>query len=213
MLKDTLHRLRLWLLGRKRSPEYRAYLKEQMVRSLSKRSADTAARSRRMAVLAARFVSDPSACRVLCIGPRGPAELAGFREAGFGEVVGIDLFSADPDIRVMDMHHMTFDDDTFDLVNTCHSLEHSYDVARAISEIVRVAQPGAIVAIEVPVRFGAGGADRVDFGSADAVLAAFGDAVKEVLLKEELPPKSPTNDTGTDVARVVLALAKGREHG
>ena len=50
----------------------------------------------------------------------------------------------------MDMHEMTFSDDSFDVVYASHSLEHSYDVERVVREIVRVARDGAVVGVEVP---------------------------------------------------------------
>jgi hypothetical protein len=58
------------------------------------------------------------------------------------------------------------------------------------------------------VRAQASAADRIVFSSLDEVRRAFGSHVGEVALAEEQPPHSPTNEQGTEIARLVFRLRK-----
>jgi SAM-dependent methyltransferase len=205
-----LGELPYWLglqkLGRHVTPEYRDYLAVQLRRTLSKRETDPGVGA---VTLINRVVEERGdGGRVLCVGCRNPLELDRFRERGFEDVVGIDIFSQREDIEVMDMHEMTFADDSFDVVYASHALEHSYDVDRVAEEIVRVAREGAVVGVEVPVRAQASAADRVVFSGLDELRAAFRSHIGEEQLAEEQPPHSATNDQGTEVARLVFRLKK-----
>jgi SAM-dependent methyltransferase len=193
-------------LGKQQPPEYRDYLAVQLRRTLSKRDTDPGVG----AVTLINRVAEqrPDGGAVLCVGCRNVLELDRFRARGFGDVVGIDVFSQRGDILVMDMHAMSFADDSFDVVYASHALEHSYDVDRVVREIVRVARDGAVVGVEVPVRAQASAADRVVFSSLDEVQRAFGSHVGDVALAEEHPPHSETNDQGTEIARLVFHLRK-----
>ena len=82
--------------------------------------------------------------KTLCIGPRNEGEILLFR-GWFSDVVGIDLFSYTPSILVMDAHHMTFSDGTFDTINCGWVLTYVYDLPQVVREIVRVAKHGALV--------------------------------------------------------------------
>lgn len=203
----TPHWLRLRRLGKRRSPDYRDYLATQLRRTLSKRETDPGAG----AELLIRTVADaqPAGRAVLCVGCRNTLELDRFRERGFDEVVGIDLFSQRDDIIVMDMHDLSFADDSFDVVYASHSLEHSYDVERVVREIARVARDAAVVGVEVPVRAQASTADRVVFSGLDELRAPFSPHIGSELLAEEQAPHTPTNEQGTEIARLVFRLRKG----
>jgi SAM-dependent methyltransferase len=123
-------------------------------------------------------------------------------------VVGIDIFSQRPDILTMDMHEMSFADDSFDIVYASHSLEHSYDVDRVAGEIGRVARDGAVIGVEVPVRAQASDADRIVFSGLDELRGVFRLKIGEELLAEEQLPHTPTNEQGTEIARLVFRLKK-----
>ena len=202
---DTPHRIGVRRLGGDR--EYRDYLRVQLRRSLSKRTNDSGVGPRVLIDQIARSMP-PRGSRVLCVGCRNAVELNEFRARGFADVVGIDLFSQHPDILVMDMHEMTFADESFDVIFSSHSLEHSYDLERVVGEIARVARRGALVAAEVPVRGQRGDADLLVFGDVAELRNAFGDHVGEVLMAEERPPRSETNNQGADVARLVFRVVK-----
>jgi SAM-dependent methyltransferase len=204
---EAPHWIVLRRLGRRHPPEYRDYLSTQLRRTLSKRETDPGAG----AVTLINSVADGQASggSVLCVGCRNPLELDRFRARGFDDVVGIDLFSQRDDILVMDMHELSFPDDSFDVVYASHALEHSYDVDRVVGEIARVGRDGAVVGVEVPVRAQASAADRIVFSGLDELRAVFGPHIGAELHAEEQPPRTPTNEQGTDIARLVFRLRKG----
>jgi SAM-dependent methyltransferase len=207
-LADVRHRVGLRRLGGRDSPDYRRYLDVQLRRTLGKRSNDSGVGLRVLMDEAIARGRPPREARVLCVGCRNGVELDEFRARGFGDVVGIDLFSQRPDILVMDMHRMTFPNDSFDVVFASHALEHSYDVETVVEEIGRVGGDGAVVAVEVPVGGRASEADRVEFRGLDQLRAPFRRLMAEELWTDEQPPWSSTNDQGTDVARLVFRLRK-----
>ena len=193
-------------LSRRRPAEYRQYLRTQLRRTLSKRETDPGIGA--VTLINAVAAAEPAAKRVLCVGARNTLELDRFRAHGFPEVVGIDLFSQHDDIKVMDMHELTFANDAFDIVYCSHALEHSYDVARVASELVRVARDGAVVGVEVPVRAQASAADRIVFSGLDELRALFAAHIGDEVLAEEQPARSARNDQGTEIARLVVRLRK-----
>ncbi len=205
-LTEIPHRLVLRRLGKRRPAEYRDYLAVQLRRTLSKRETDPGVG----AVTLINRVAEqrPNGGSVLCVGCRNALELDRFRARGFGDVVGIDIFSQRDDIQVMDMHEMTFPNDSFDVVYASHALEHSYDVGRVVDEIVRVGRDGAVVGLEVPVRAQASTADRIVFSGLDELRAAFRPHIGDELLAEEQQPRSATNEQGTEIARLVFLLRK-----
>jgi SAM-dependent methyltransferase len=205
-LLEVPHWLTLRKLGADRSREYRDYLAVQLRRTLSKRENDPGAGA--VALIDSVANAQPRAGDVLCVGCRNGLELDRFRARGFERVVGIDLFSQRPDILVMDMHELSFPDESFDVVYASHSLEHSYDLGRVGGEIVRVSRSGAVIAAEVPVRVQASTADRIVFAGLDELREIFEPHIGEELLGEEQPPHSPLNDQGTEIARLVFRLRK-----
>ncbi len=204
---DLRHWRSLHRLDAGKPDDYRAYLDIQLRRTLVKRSNDPGVGMRLLVDHVASLVPG-RAGRVLCIGCRNPLELDEFRARGFTDVVGVDLYSQRSDILVMDMHELAFADDSFDVVYSSHSLEHSFAVERVVSEIARVARDGAVIAVEVPVRGRASEADRIEFAGVDDLRAAFRAHVGEEIEAEEQPARSETNAQGGDVARLVFRLEK-----
>jgi SAM-dependent methyltransferase len=202
--------LRHWIgvgrLGSDHPADYRKYLATQLSRTLSKRETDPGVGAVTLIDNVAAHAADGR--RVLCVGCRNPHELDRFHARGFDDVTGIDIFSQRRDILVMDMHSMAFPDSSFDVVYCSHALEHSYDVDRVAGEIVRVARDGAVVGLEVPVRVRASAADRVVFGGLRELRDVFAANIAEEYLAEEQAPRSPTNDQGTEIARLVFRLRK-----
>jgi len=205
-LKETPHWLTLRRLGREQPSDYRDYLAIQLKRTLSKRETDPGVGA--VTLIDTVAAQQPEGGSVLCVGCRNALELDRFHERGFDAVVGIDVFSQREDILVMDMHDMTFSDESFDVVYASHSLEHSYDADRVAREIVRVARGGGVVGVEVPVRGQASAADRIVFSGLDELREVFADHIGEEVLAEEQPPRSPTNEQGTEIARLVFRLRK-----
>lgn len=207
-LSEIPHWLVLRRLGDKRPPEYRDYLAVQLRRTLSKRETDPGIGA--VTLINRVAEQQPDGGSVLCVGCRNALELDRFRMHGFDDVVGIDVFSQRADIKVMDMHEMTFAEDAFDVVYCSHALEHSYDVRRVAAEMIRVARDGAVVGVEVPVRAQASTADRVVFSGLDELRRVFESHIRQELLAEEQPPHSATNDQGTEIARLVFRVQKNR---
>ncbi len=206
-LADVRHRLAVRRLSRQRPADYREYLEVQLRRTLSKRANDPGSGARELVHRVVQLGGLSASSSVLCIGCRSPIELDLFKTAGVGEVVGIDLISQRPDIHVMDMHEMTFDDDRFDALYASHSLEHAYDVGAVVREIARVGRPGAVVGVEVPLGEGSSTADRVTFHGLRDLRGAVGSVVAEELWVDEQAPGTATNSQGTAVARMVFRLA------
>lgn len=192
--------------------DYQSYIDTQLQRTMAQRHRHNSLRSPHLIDSIMDHVTPAPGQKVLCIGCRDTNELDYFRSKGMSHVTGIDLFSNSPDVQVMDMHNMTFPDDEFDVIYSSHSLEHAYDPAQVIAEIVRIARPGALVGIEVPIGFQPRGADIVDFGTVSALHDRFGTAVNNVLLSEEHPPNSANNPNGNRIARVVFQF-KGEDSG
>jgi SAM-dependent methyltransferase len=193
-------------LGEGKPEGYRDYLETQLDRSVGRRSNDPGIGQRLLVDAAASAA--PAGGSVLCVGCRNGLELDAFRERGLGDVRGIDIFSQRPDIEVMDMHAMTFADDSFDVVYSSHSLEHSHDVDQVAAELVRVARANGVLAVEVPVRHKGSAADVVVIEGIDHLQRVFATAVGELLVREEEPPHSERNDQGSDIARLVFRVAK-----
>lgn len=92
-------------------------------------------------------VAFPSAKKILCVGARDASEVLAFRTAGY-DAIGIDLYTSDQTIiKVIDMQEMTnyFNENEFDVVFSCHSLEHAYDPIRVLKSIRRVAAQGCFL--------------------------------------------------------------------
>ncbi len=87
--------------------------------------------------------------KILTIGPRVEGEI--YNMVGYGfrrrNVVGLDLFSYSPYIRVGNMHHMDFADGEFDIVISGWVLGYSDDMQQCAREMLRVTKPGGIIAI------------------------------------------------------------------
>lgn len=200
------HARRMRSLASGKPSGYHDYLEAQLDRSVSKRTNDPGVGQRILVEAAA--ADAPSTAAVLCVGCRNGLELDAFRARGLIDVRGIDIYSQRDDIVVMDMHSMSFGDDSFDVVYTSHSLEHAFDIDQVAREMVRVARTGATLAVEVPVAHKGSAADLVIFDGVAMLERVFGDAVGEVSLREEEPAFSPRNDQGSTIARLVFSVQK-----
>jgi SAM-dependent methyltransferase len=166
------------------SVSYTEYLQLQLKRTYLKRRKPLQSHTR---VLVDRLTEqvELNKCRVLCIGCRNTVELDYFHTKGCQDVTGIDLHSLRADIKVMDMHHLKFPNDYFDIIYSSHSLEHALNPSQVIGEIIRVARNGTLVAIEVPIEFEPRGADLVDFKNLDRLHRAFTPYLAQVLWSEQ----------------------------
>ena len=110
-------------------------------------------------------------CDVLCIGARYGIEMLAMREMGFSaaKVVGIDLYPRGADVLRADMHKPPFASSSFDIVYSHHTLDHSLDPRKALSEMARVSRAGAVWVFTVPYN-DHGPEESVDFDSPDEVV-------------------------------------------
>lgn len=184
------------------SKEYKDYLVAQMTKSTRIARKSKPQRAVDLTTKIGELVPEHGNKSVLCIGCRNAYELDLFEEEGFSPVQGIDLFSVDPRITVMDMHCLEYDDNSFDVIYSCHSLEHSYDHKVVIDQMLRTLKPGGVVAIEIPVDYQTTKVDLFDFGSVENLIAAFEPHVDTVLFSEQ----EYKEDTKENLARVVLKM-------
>jgi len=117
---------------------------------------------------------------VLVIGPRHRDEIHFFRQQlGLPRTIGLDLFDAPADgIESGDMHAMKYATGQFRLIYTCSTLSYSYDIRRAVSEILRVLKrPGYVIISDAAGRNrGVDAMGRTDPVSADSLVGCFFDA-------------------------------------
>ena len=199
------HRRRLPSVAKPEAATTLDYLETQLRRTYDKRNAPLQKHTK-LLIDKIAATTDLHNKAILCIGCRNVQELDYFRSKGAQSVQGIDLFSEDPSILVMDMHQMNFADDQFDVVYSAHSLEHAHTPAKVAQEILRVARPHAIVAIELPIRYQTRGADLIDLQSLPNLHKLFAPHITAVLLQEEHAEGSPANATGTPIARTIFKI-------
>lgn len=87
---------------------------------------------------------DLSSERVLLVGPRNIHEilqvwLMGYR---WRNIEGIDLYSTNPKIRVMNMEHMSYPEGTFDALFSSATLSYAKDISGCVREFIRVLKIG-----------------------------------------------------------------------
>ena len=185
---------------------HRRYLRLQLNRTLIKKNSNT---SKKYIYLIDRLreSADISNLNVLCVGCRTVEEINYFKSINIRKVVGIDLFSECKEIMIMDMHDMTFEDNSFDIIFSCHSLEHAQDYKKVISEFVRIAKEGSIFAIEVPVNYKTSDFDLWDFKSLENLKSIFHEHISQILY-EDLEKKTENSGPGTDVIRFIFKISK-----
>lgn len=88
--------------------------------------------------------ADPANERLLLIGPRNVHEvlLAWVHGWRWKKIEGIDLYSTNPKIAVMNMEAMTYADNSFDAILSSNTLAYAADTQVAIAEMARVLKPG-----------------------------------------------------------------------
>lgn len=139
--------------------------------------------------------------KILSIGPRTEGELLNLVAHGFAwnNIRGLDLISYSPRVDLGDMHQMPYEDNTWDAICMGWVLAYSDDPVQACKEVIRVAKPGAIVAIGVEYnpltneqileQYGylAGSAKRIS--SVSQILSFFCEGVDRVYFSHDVTPE------------------------
>lgn len=146
--------------------------------------------------------------RALFVGCRNPHEIMYFKGFHDADAVGIDLYSEHSFIKIMDMHELSFQDDTFDLVFSSHSLEHSYNPQEAVNEFIRVMKDGGFFVVEVPVNYKVGKADRIDFKESSQIIKLLSNVKSEIIFNRYVKKGEEENFSGTDVVSLIIKVKK-----
>ncbi len=87
--------------------------------------------------------------KVLSIGPRSEGEIFNLFANGFElkNLVGVDLFSYSPLIKLGDMHNLDFNDEEFDIVLMGWCLAYSNNKKQALSEVNRVLKKKGLLVV------------------------------------------------------------------
>lgn len=139
-------------------------------------------------------------CDLLVVGPRTEGELLALIGYGFDRrhMTAVDLITYSPWVDAGDLHNLPYEDNSFDAVMLGWVLAYSDAPTAAAKEILRVARDGAVVAcgvewnpmgdeaLEQRHGYAPGAQERLT--STEAILALFGDAVGDVLVREDVPP-------------------------
>ena len=163
------------------------------------------------------ILKNQKAMRVLTVGPRTEAELFTLMALGFEprNIRALDLISYSALVDLGDMHDMLYPEASFDVVILSGVLGYSRDNPQVVREILRVAAPGAYVAIgcyyspwsnEELNRSKTIKMDGTRFESADDILALFDGVPREVLFRHDIHP-SMADTVGT--VMVIFRLADG----
>ena len=135
-----------------------------------------------------------SELKVLSVRPRNENELLHLAAYGFDldNIEAIDLVSNSPRVRIMDMHHLEFPDNKFDVVISGWVLPYSREPGLALAEKMRVLKPGGLfccgLAREPPGSDGAKMVHRegsVNYLSARQLIADIPTSLERVEFRQE----------------------------
>lgn len=141
-----------------------------------------------------------SQVKLLTVGPRTEAEIFTLLAAGFSpeNIHGLDLFSYSDFIDVGDMHEMPYPDRDFDVIILGWVLAYSKDNPKVAREVMRVAKPGAFVAVgcqyvphtneQLKEIEGDDHMDPTRFWSADDILKLFEGHIDRVIFRHDIHP-------------------------
>lgn len=155
---------------------------------------------------------------LLVIGPRTEGELLALLALGFDRrhVKAVDLISYSPWVDLGDMHDLPYPDASFDAVVAGWVLAYSDDKKRAAAEILRVARPGATIAVGVEwspqsdeeiieeIGYRPGSAERLV--TTQEILDLFESSLDRILVRQDAPP-------GAKVTSSLVVLFTVGSHG
>ena len=114
--------------------------------------------------------------KILCIGARYGIEMKVFEEFGFenNNIIGIDIYPRDKKIIKADMHNLPFESNTFDIIYSHHSIDHSLHPQKAMEEFNRVSKNDAKWVFSIPFD---------DFGKEEAIDFDSPEEIKELIFQ------------------------------
>ena len=215
MIRQLINRHRLRKLKQGSDSKYAQYLTAQYHRSILKAGRKNIVEANRKNFLVSVLRSRVNLKKVesaLVIGCRDSRELDLLESCGVRKTVGIDLFSNDKRVRVMDMHDVQFEDNCFELIYGSHVLEHALNFEKVLENIARIIKPNGYLVIEVPTHFQPTIVDIHDFRDSDYLLGCISKymIVSDVLYREDLTKGEDNNFCGTDLARLIIQVAGKR---
>jgi SAM-dependent methyltransferase len=213
-LTNFLNKFKFLYLRLKSNQKYSKYLETQQKRSKEKYfTGSRELQKKRKDYLVDLLESKVELSKLenaLVIGCRDCYELDLLEKKGIRNVIGIDLFSFDIRIKVMDMHEMKFEENMFDLIYCSHALEHAFDYKKVLQEIIRVLKRNGVLFIEVPVNYETTTADLHDYVNSDNLinLLSHFTNIDKIFVKCDIKKDMDLNFSGTDIARLFLQINK-----
>lgn len=121
--------------------------------------------------------------KILCVGSRYGIELMAFRELGYIFINAIDIYPRSNEIIKADMHSLPFNDNSFDIIYTHHSLDHSLFPKKAVNEMFRVSKPNSFWIHTIPFN-DFGKEEAIDFDSANEIVDFLETYTKKIIYKQ-----------------------------
>tara|TARA_B100000886_G_C20426910_1_gene494633 strand:+ start:286 stop:1068 length:783 start_codon:yes stop_codon:yes gene_type:complete len=125
------------------------YLKDVIDYNYTVTNSKLITRSRRAEVyyqISSIILNKLSNKKLLIIGPRNVQELFMAWLYGFNwdNIFAIDLYNSHPKIKIMDMHNLDINDETFDCVVMANTLAYADNTKKVIQEVSRILKPNGI---------------------------------------------------------------------
>lgn len=123
--------------------------------------------------------------KILCIGARYGVEIEVFKQLGYSNISAIDIYPRSENVIEADMHNLPFSDNSFDIIYTHHSLDHSLFPEKAVKEMYKVSKKSAFWIHTVPFN-DYGKEEAIDFDSSSEIISFFEKYTTEIIYKQEV---------------------------
>jgi len=205
-MENLVHKIKHYLKFHNNPTRNQLYI--QLKRTLIKKKCVDKKRVEYLIDVLGKYKKFKSGEKTLFVGCRNPYEISYFKKYHQVQAIGIDLFSESKLIKIMDMHHLKFKDNSFDLIFASHSLEHSHNPQQAVNEFIRILKNNAWLVIEVPVNYQTQESDLVDFKNAKNILKLFSKTKADIIWQRLARKGDKFNHSGTDVLSLIIKLKK-----
>ncbi len=120
---------------------------------------------------------------VLCVGARYGTEVEVFKQMGFVNIKAFDIYPRYENVIEADMHNLPFAENSFDIIYSHHSLDHSLFPKKAVSEMYRVSRNSAYWVHSIPFD-DFGKEEAIDFDNPDEVIDFFKEYTGKILYSQ-----------------------------